>query len=688
MVILIIHHDAGVCQELHAALSRGGLGPCLTVSSEAEVHGLHRTAGPAVEVVVTSVEWAPLVAEWREVVGPVKAAFLAKDNLRGWAERLPGELLLPGDPLPVATVVGWIRALGTGRQLPSPVPVGPKAPAPFLLPFMAGPEATGFGVVAAPREPELVAEAEAEAEVSPEEGRPVVGDYELLEILRETEETVTYRALQRSVQRVVILERLRTGPASRPELARAFRAMVRAQAAVVHPRIVAVYEAQEQDGRIFFTREWVPGRSLEQVRGQRQRLGQEVLLGLLEAAAEAIEWFEGHGLARRELTPADVVLGRDGLPRVANLALGAASSFLDEGAEMMELLGAAQAVLEVGRPAAEFERVMERVTDRSSRGVRTWRELGPVLAEARRQVVEARPSKTRRLALGSEGLVLEQERRRKRRQWLVAGAVALTGLAVFHWLPYWRAPRPRIFGEMVRIPGGAFIYQAGEMRELPTYWIGKHEVSIGQYAEFLEALERAPGKRYDHPRQPAAKAGHRPAGWDGLVAAARRGGLWRGQPVDVNCPVTGVDYWDAWAYASWRGQRLPTELEWEKAGRGTDGRLYPWGRDPEAPRANTGADFGAGRDRGRKDGHAGWAPVDSFAGTDVSPYGVVGLAGNVSEWTDSTMLDPEVLDKQVPVVRGGSYAMRPTDLLHRRPVAGAAASEATLGFRTASDRSP
>jgi formylglycine-generating enzyme required for sulfatase activity len=314
--------------------------------------------------------------------------------------------------------------------------------------------------------------------------------------------------------------------------------------------------------------------------------------------------------------------------------------------------------------------------------------LMPFVVEARRQLAEARPSKTRRLSTGSRPLERRQQAKRRWIQASFATVAALGGWMLFHMIPYWRAPQPRLLDEMVRIPGGSFIYQGGEMRELPTFWISKYEVSIAQYARFLEHLASSSGHRYDHPRQPATKSTHRPPAWDELLATARKGGVWRGQAVDVNCPVTDVDYWDAWAYAAWRGQRLPTEMEWEKAARSTDGRLYPWGSHPDAPSANTGADVDSGPDLGRKDGYASWAPVDAFTTTDISPYGVVGMAGNVSEWTDSTMLHPDILDQQVPVLRGGSYAARPADLQQRRPALNAGVGDPTVGFRTASDRAP
>ena len=690
MIILIVHDDAGVRQELRQALGRAGFGPCLVAGGLSEARSWQETAGASVELVITTAGHASMVGEWRAAVGPVRALFLAEGDLGAWAGRLPGELLLPAVPLPTEAVVGWVTALSAERKVPSDVPLAAPAAAVALPPrFAPPPESAGFG---APAVAAAVAERGDQTAGGPtrevSSTAPLLGDYELLEVLSTNDETVTYRALQRSVNRVVLLERLRTAAASHPPSAQAFRSLVRAQAAVVHPQIAAVYEAQEQDGRIFYTREWVQGRSVDQLRSRRQRLPQESVLNLMQAAAEAVLWFADHGLARRALTPGDVILGPDELPRVINIAMGTASPFLDQSAEMLALFGAAQQILDPARPAPEFQEIMTRVRDVSGRGLRTWAELMPFVVEARRQLAEARPSKTRRLSTGSRPLERRQQAKRRWIQASFATVAALGGWMLFHMIPYWRAPQPRLLDEMVRIPGGSFIYQGGEMRELPTFWISKYEVSIAQYARFLEHLASSSGHRYDHPRQPATKSTHRPPAWDELLATARKGGVWRGQAVDVNCPVTDVDYWDAWAYAAWRGQRLPTEMEWEKAARSTDGRLYPWGSHPDAPSANTGADVDSGPDLGRKDGYASWAPVDAFTTTDISPYGVVGMAGNVSEWTDSTMLHPDILDQQVPVLRGGSYAARPADLQQRRPALNAGVGDPTVGFRTASDRAP
>ena len=112
-----------------------------------------------------------------------------------------------------------------------------------------------------------------------------------------------------------------------------------------------------------------------------------------------------------------------------------------------------------------------------------------------------------------------------------------------------------------------------------------------------------------------------------------------------NHPINCVDWYQAKTYCKWAGKRLPTEMEWERATRGTDGRAYPWGNEWDATKANV---------KGSEDGYAQTAPVGSFP-SGSSPYGALDMIGNVWEWT----ADWYQVEQKGRSLRGGSWYNQP-----------------------------
>jgi len=175
--------------------------------------------------------------------------------------------------------------------------------------------------------------------------------------------------------------------------------------------------------------------------------------------------------------------------------------------------------------------------------------------------------------------------------------------------------------EMVQIPGGVFTMGSNDGPEderpahqlnVAAFEIDKVPVTNARFAEFLQVA----GTR--------SVRGEKLYDFDDPDARIHRQvNRWVADQGYETHPVVEASWPGARDYCAWRGKRLPTEAEWEKAARGTDGRKYPWGSTaPDRSRAQFAARFND------------TAPADAFL-AGASPYGVLDMAGNTWEWISS-----------------------------------------------------
>jgi len=178
--------------------------------------------------------------------------------------------------------------------------------------------------------------------------------------------------------------------------------------------------------------------------------------------------------------------------------------------------------------------------------------------------------------------------------------------------------------EMVRIPAGRFFYTpSNKIVTLPEYWLDKTPVTNSEFKRFIDANPTHPVPYNE--TQAAAKYN-----WDREQRTYSTG--------MEHYPVVLISWHDANAYATWAGKQLPSEEEWEKAARGTEGWAYPWGDFPPTP------DYCNFNNL-----ESGPTPVGQYSPKGDSPYGCVDMSGNVSEWVLSET------SRIGRILRGGSY---------------------------------
>lgn len=492
---------------------------------------------------------------------------------------------------------------------------------------------------------------------APEERR--LGEYLLTECIAEGPLTRTWLAAQESVRRTVLIEELRPECAEHADV---FLADIRAKAAVDHPSIGSVYEAVAVPGLCFYARELLPGPTLADRIKASEPLKPARLAYCLRRIAEANLYHEARGHATSLFEPAAVHIDEQGVIRLENLALAGPRN-PEQSVRDIACLGATlPALVAGGLPGAT--RVLTLLAwMRGEQGAPRldWKGIHGYCQQIEQQLADPLP----KVAPMTAAVIPT-----RKPQWLVmaaAAAVVLLGSLLVIPKSCKRAasqPPRATLPEAVAVPAGTHPTPDGTSEPLRAFRIATHEVTISQYAKFLEALQilskEGRGTLFDHDSQPADKTGHVPDAWAELLEAARNNGTWEGRPVTLDSPVVGVDWWDATAYAEWKQARLPTQEEWFAA-------LCQSVKDPASlPTGN-------------------WQSI-ALETPDRTPSGLLDMAGSVAEWTRRQAVNPaNPLGQRLWVIIGASYLKPDNGALAREWTDDRKQRRPDLGFRLVFD---
>lgn len=486
-----------------------------------------------------------------------------------------------------------------------------------------------------------------------------LGEYQLAECLAEGALTRRWVAEQESVRRTVLIDELRP---ERLDQAEAFLADVRAKAAVDHPSIGTVYEAVSGDGVCYCALEMLPGATLADRLLAAEPLKPVRLAYFLRRIAEANLYHEARGQATAEFGPDAVHIDDAGVIRMENRVV-AGERTPDQSARDVKRFGEQlPALVADGLPGAtRVLTVLGWMRGKQAGGPLSWKAVHGYCEQIEQQLAELVPAMT--------PMTAAVVRPKKPPVLVIAAGILAVLLVGFFILKAngrkVRSPSAAGLPAAVLIPAGEYPTPDGGWEPLREFKLDAHEVTIGEYRGFLDALEMhiksGRSRIYDDDQQPEEKVDHLPADWAGLLEAAKTHGKWQGRTVTLDSPVVGVDWWDAAAYAEWKQARLPTQEEWFAALR-------------------------QGCDEPAKLAPGPWQAVTDDT-PDRTRTGLLGMAGSVAEWTRRPAVPADnPAGRPKWVIMGGSYLKQTNGALTREWVDDRRLRRPDLGFRLVADR--
>jgi len=483
-----------------------------------------------------------------------------------------------------------------------------------------------------------------------------IGDYLIGDPIAKGVNTLTWSATQVSIQREVIICSLADHLKIDATLSEEFISDVRTKASVDHPLISSVLEAIKDDTQCFFAMEKLLGSSLDTIHEKGSSISPLETVRIIRNIAGAYQYLESHGIATLPITTHDIYIDSKCHCRLINMAV---SGEINPGIATRdkELIGHIfQDLIEPDQPGStRTASLLDYMADLHRDEPLSWEQIYNLSDEVERQLAE--PKENTQIQSATMRMRPPISRNLLQKAFSIIAMLGILIGLVYYFSSRKAVVKERAMLDMVRIPAGKYPSSDGTSIKMKEFWIDAHEVTIGEYAKFLEALELLSEEQqrvYQHDDQPEGKSSHEPDDWHNLLTAANDGTLWNNLEVDLNYPVVGVDWWDAYTYAEWKGRRLPSREEWYTACTASD-------------------------DPGKLLG-SGWLPVDQSTPTS---YGIFGMSGNVSEWMRKRTLDPANPSKPARYIISGASYLRPKYGARAREwVDDRSLRRADLGFRT------
>ena len=485
-----------------------------------------------------------------------------------------------------------------------------------------------------------------------------------------------HHQLQRPIQ-------LLTPPSGSPVFPKAIRALAR----VNHPSVYSLYESVPWESRILVALEPVLHPSLLHLRYSGETPHFRACARLATTLGSVLAEMESSSVPARLLGEYDYTLSPKGTVRLRNPAAYPGQpevSTYDNARRLAELLEP----MVRGQPKSDF--FLEILRNPGSSAF----DLLKKTQDFERQLAEVREVQVRQEELDAARKAL---RARRVRRWataigliLAAGFFAAYAQVIFKNF-FLDAPGT-LGGETIQIPAGQ-ISRDGKLMNVASFSLDRHEVTIGEYEKFLQAL---PGLNQAGllPKAYAKETAKgtilplerfQPTDWSAILKQARIKGRYPNDldlgrvTISRDTPVFNVDYVSAYAYAKWKQRRLPSQEEWMLAAAGKEGWKYPW--DREAVNSSINLACNADPKKVSQPGYFHVLRAESNP-KDVGPYGHHDLGGNLSEWIDSPEANHR-LDASARFIGGNYLDEAPVDNFNAVRPAPADQKDLRIGFRTA-----